>query len=123
MIGSYSRSGFALVELMVALVIFAVGLIGASATMTQMQKQATLAEMDGDRQLAKQYVSERLRGIPFDSVTAGAADVGPYALAWTVDTTVALSKTVELITVGPRIAQVGISVSYTDTLTFTVAGQ
>lgn len=114
------RAGFALVEVMVALVIMAVGLVGVSATMAQMQRQATLAEMDGDRQLAKQYVAERLRGIPFDSVKSGTAEIGAYALNWVVDTTLQ-GKSVRMITVGPRLAQVGVSVSYSDTLLFTVA--
>lgn len=115
------RSGMSLIEIVVALMIMSLGAVGFSATLSQMHRQAMLAEMDADRQIAKTYVVERLRGVPYSTVADSAQDIGRYSLNWSVTDTAGV-KEVELVTVGPRFEQgQGPAVAYTDTLLFTVA--
>ncbi|MBI4541241.1 MAG: prepilin-type N-terminal cleavage/methylation domain-containing protein [Gemmatimonadetes bacterium] len=97
-----SRQGFTLVELVVALVILAVGILGLAGTTTYVVRQVAVAGMQTDRTAALQAAVERLRAMSYDSVTGSDTDtVGDYTVDWRVSATATYSKTVRILTTGP----------------------
>lgn len=87
-----SRHGFTLVEMMVALVVFGLGLMALAQTMPQgLAMRDRARRMSVATNLAQQEV-ERLRGLPYDDPQlAGGAHTDPmgpaegvYARRWTV---------------------------------------
>jgi prepilin-type N-terminal cleavage/methylation domain-containing protein len=94
------RAGFTLVEVIVAIVVLAVGLLGMAATTTVLLRQITLADLSTERSMALQTTLERLRATPFDSVRAGADTVRNFQVSWTV-TDLFQWKDVEIVTMGP----------------------
>jgi prepilin-type N-terminal cleavage/methylation domain-containing protein len=98
--GNRGRAGFTLVEVIVAIVILAVGLLGMAGTTAVVIRQITTANLATERSVALQSTLERLRGIPFDSVRAGSGSVGVFEVAWTV-TDEFQWKEIQIITTGP----------------------
>jgi prepilin-type N-terminal cleavage/methylation domain-containing protein len=94
------RAGFTIVEVIVAIVILAVGLLGMAGTTTVVLRQVTMANLATARTVALQSTLERLRGIPFDNVAAGTDSVGLFQVTWTV-TDLFQWKDVEIVTTGP----------------------
>jgi prepilin-type N-terminal cleavage/methylation domain-containing protein len=95
------RSGFSLVELMVAIVVFAVGMIGFAGTTTVLARQSNLAELRTERMTAVVSTIERLRSLPYDSVGSGFDSIPPFAVSWTTTPTGNAAKLVRIVTVGP----------------------
>lgn len=98
-----SRSGFSLIELVVALVILAVGVLGLAAVTAFTVQNVTAAELDTERGQALQTVVEELRSMPFDSLKSGADTVGAFAVSWTVVDNNGYA-TVNITTTGPGLA-------------------
>lgn len=94
------RAGFSLVEVVVALVILAVGVLGLAGTTAVVVRQVTLSNVTTERATALQTVVERLRATPYYTVAAGSETVGLFTAHWTV-TEVDQSKLLEIVTVGP----------------------
>lgn len=94
------RAGFTIVEVIVAIVILAVGLLGMAGTTTVVLRQVTMANLATARTVALQSTLERLRGISFDSVAAGSDSVGLFQVTWTV-TDQFQWKDIEVVTSGP----------------------
>lgn len=94
------RAGFTMVEVMVALVILAVGVLGLAGTTALVVRQVTMADVATERAAALQSVVERLRAADFDSVGTGADTVGLFTAKWTTDD-LGRSKLVHIVTVGP----------------------
>jgi type IV pilus assembly protein PilV len=92
--------GFTIVELMVALMIFAIGVLGLAATTSFVVRQTTLSEITTERAAAVQGVIERLKATDYDAVAAGSDALGPFSVAWTVSTG-NRSKLVVITTTGP----------------------
>ena len=78
------RNGFSIIELIVAVVVLAVGVLGFAGTTTYLNRQATVSELRAERARATANVLERLRTLPFDSIRPGADSVGQYQFTWTV---------------------------------------
>jgi type IV pilus modification protein PilV len=82
--GVRRRAGFTLVELLVAIMVFAVGMLGLAATagaVTQLMggaKRQTIASTIAQSRI------ERLRSSPCGTVTTGADTVRGVVSAWTV---------------------------------------
>ena len=118
------RSGFTLVETMIAIIILAVGLLGMAGTTALVVRQITLADVATERSAAVQSSLERLRALPFDSVVNGSQTVGIYQISWTVTTFQKQWKVVRLITTGPGMATAGgfpaLSPSVPDTITYRI---
>ena len=107
-----------MIELVVALTVVGIGLMAAGGTMTFIMRQSATAEYRADRMAVRQYVSERLRGLPFDSVANGSMDLSGFTADWTVlDSTEV--KTVTLLTGGPLVTA-GIAIWQTDTTSFRI---
>lgn len=94
------RAGFTLIEVMVALIILTVGVLGLASTTIYVVRQTTMAEMATERTAALQTVVERLRASDYDALTSGTDSVGQFDVEWTVSTG-NRSKLVTVVTVGP----------------------
>lgn len=101
-----TRAGFTLVEVMVALVILAVGILGLAATTMYAIRQTTFGELTTERAAALQTVIEELRAVDYDSVRSGSDSVGNFSVSWTV-TRGSRSKAVEIVTLGPGLRSSG----------------
>lgn len=94
------RAGFSLVEVVVALVILAVGVLGLTGTTALVVRQVTLADITTERAAAMQHVVERLRAADYADVSEGSDTVSHFTAAWTT-TDLGNSKRVTIVTVGP----------------------
>ena len=96
-----AEAGFSLVELVMAVVVLAFGVVGLASTTLFITRQLTLAEVTTERVTAIQSVMERLRATPYDSISEGADTIGPLVVSWTATVTTAQTKAVRIVTVGP----------------------
>lgn len=101
-----NEAGFSLIELIVAVVVLAVGLLGFAGSAQYLNRQATVADLRAERARAKADVLERLRTLPFDSLISGADSVGPFSVTWDVQPYFS-AKTVTLVVIGPGHAPAG----------------
>lgn len=99
------QAGFTLVEVIIAMVILAFGLMGMAGTTAIVVRQTTLADVVTERSAALQTTIERLRAAPFDSVGTGADSVGIFYVKWYVEASTSQWKSVRIITVGPGMSQ------------------
>lgn len=94
-------AGFTMVEVMIAIVVLAVGVLGMAGTTAYIVRQITLADVMTERAVAVQTVVERLQAAPFADVGSGADSVGIFAVRWTSYSESSTSKLVTLVTTGP----------------------
>lgn len=73
-----------MVELVIALIVLTVGLLGMAGTTAWVVRQSTLAQMTSKRTAAVESVVERLRATPYDDLAAGVDTLEGYHLSWTV---------------------------------------
>lgn len=79
------ESGFSLVELMVAILILTVGILGLAATAGQVQRMAGLGGRIGGSAMAASTQLELLRGTPCTSIgSSGTSTDGIYSVSWTM---------------------------------------
>jgi prepilin-type N-terminal cleavage/methylation domain-containing protein len=118
------RGGFTIVEVIIAIIVLAVGLLGMAGTTALVVRQITLADVATERAAAVQSTIERLRALPFDSVSNGSQTVGIYQMAWTVTAFQNQWKVVDLISTGPGMATRGgfpvLSPSVPDTIRYRI---
>ena len=98
--GPGGQSGFTIVEVIISVVILAVGLLGMAGTTILVVQQTALSDVATDRSAALQTTIERLQSLPYDNVVTGEDSVGAYAVAWRVGTGNRW-KPVEIVTTGP----------------------
>ena len=101
-LGTKRRAGFTLVELLVAMMVFAVGMLGLAATAATVTKLMGGAKRQTIASTVAQSRMERLRSSPCASLTAGTDTSRGVVNKWTVQS----------VTRG---------VNVTDTVTFTSA--
>lgn len=101
------RGGYSLVELVLAVVILAVGILGLAGATSWAVRQVNVADLRTERAAVTQTVLERLRAADFDSVRLGRRDatdtvrVGPFKTFWdSREVTFDLAE-VRVVTVGP----------------------
>lgn len=118
-------SGFSLVELVVAVFILAIGVLGMASTTVFITRQITLAGANTARITAIQSVMERVQATPYDSISSGQDTVGPIVVSWRVASTGSDTKTIEVRTVGPGLVSISagqatpiMSRSVADTFTY-----
>jgi prepilin-type N-terminal cleavage/methylation domain-containing protein len=97
------RGGFTLVEVVVALIILTVGVLGLAGTTVWVVRQSTLAELSTERAAAVQTVVEQLRASDYATLAAGSDSVGRFDLSWSV-TNGSRSKLVTVVSVGPGLS-------------------
>jgi len=93
-----------MVEVIIAIMILAFGLLGMAGTTALVVRQISLADVATERSAALQTTLERLRALPFDSVSTGSDSVGIFSVDWTVATFSNQWKTVRIVTRGPGMA-------------------
>lgn len=97
------EKGFSLVELMVALVILTIGMLGLAGVTAYTIQKVSVAELDTERGAALQTVVEQLRAMPMEKLANGADTVGIFGVSWSVEDN-GDYRTVEIVTVGPGMA-------------------
>lgn len=122
---SWGRGGFTMVEVIVAIVVLAFGLLGMAATTAIVVRQVTLADMATERAAALQAAVERLRALPYDSVQSGSRTEGRFSVQWRVTAPRNHYKILEVVTTGPGLARGSggfpvLSANVKDTLTYRI---
>lgn len=107
--------GFTLVEIIIAMVVLAVGVLGVAGTTAYVVRQVTLANVMTQRAVALQTAVERLQSLPYDSVGSGSDSVGRFGLTWTSTTETSTSKLVDIVTTGPGLSSSSGSVPFLTT--------
>jgi prepilin-type N-terminal cleavage/methylation domain-containing protein len=97
------QAGFTIVEVIVAIIILATGLLGLAGTSVLIIRQTTLADLSSDRSVALQSTIEKIRATPFDSVQAGSESSDLFDVAWSV-TDGGRWKNVDIVTKGPGLS-------------------
>lgn len=96
-----SRAGFSMIEVIVSIIILAVGVLGLAGTTAFVVRQVTLGDLMTERAAAFQTIVDRLQSLPYDSVASGSDSIGIYATTWTSVADGPQSKIVTIVTVGP----------------------
>ncbi len=120
-----NRSGFSLVEVVFAMLIMSVGLLGMAATTTTLVHQANISELRTQRALAMQQGVERVRAFLYDSLSSGSDSSGVFEVSWSTTAEADQVKTVQIVTVGPGLvsrsgAPTAIHPNVPDTLNYRV---
>ncbi len=90
-----------MVEVIIAIVILAVGVLGLAGTTAYIVRQITLADLMTERSAAFQTIIDRLQSLPYVDVVSGTETVGVFDITWTVVADGAQNKIVTIVTVGP----------------------
>lgn len=100
--GKAGRSGFTIIEVLFALIILTVGVLGLASTTLFVVRQTQAAEVATERVMALQTVIERLNATPYSEVagSTGREEIGAFDVSWTVYEG-SRSKRVVLETIGP----------------------
>ncbi|HEX7052132.1 MAG TPA: hypothetical protein VF188_18130 [Longimicrobiales bacterium] len=102
--GQPEPNGFGLVEVVVATVILAFGILAMAVSTGYMFAQLRFSDRTTERAIAVRQVFEEIRAMPYDAIlsrSSGSAEViGDYRLWWDV-TTMANMKSVSVICEGP----------------------
>lgn len=94
-------SGFTLIEVIVAIVILAVGLMGLAGATTYIVRQVLVSELRTERMLAVQSAIERIRAAGHGELLAGSDTTGDFTVEWTTPSLGSNVQTVQLISMGP----------------------
>lgn len=98
------RRGFSMVEVVVAIVVLAVGVLGLGGTTAYIIRQITLADVMTERAAALSSVIERVQAMDYDSVASGNDSIGVFTVRWTSASESSQTKLVTIITMGPGLA-------------------
>jgi prepilin-type N-terminal cleavage/methylation domain-containing protein len=81
-----NANGFTLVEIMVAVVVLAVGMLAMAASTGYISAEVRNSTWSAQRTMAREQVIEQLRATPFDNIStnATAVAIGRYNVTWTV---------------------------------------
>lgn len=90
-----------MVEVIAAIVILTVGVLGLAGTTAYIVRQVTLANVVTQRAVALQTVVEKVQAMPFGDVGSGSDSVDSYVVQWTSSTETVASKLVTIVTTGP----------------------
>ena len=79
-----SRDGGSMVELIVAMVVFTIAVLGMVQMGLVARQQTRAGEIATDVWTVAQLKLEEIKAIDFDSVSGGADSIGGYPVSWTV---------------------------------------
>lgn len=99
------RSGFTLLEVMVAVVVLTVGLLGLAGATTYVLRQVNVSELKTERTLAVQTALEGIRAAGHGASLAGVDTVGDYIVKWSSEQPTPNLQRVRLVSVGPGLAK------------------
>ncbi|MDZ7779159.1 MAG: prepilin-type N-terminal cleavage/methylation domain-containing protein [Gemmatimonadota bacterium] len=117
------RAGFTMVEVIVAIVILAIGLLGLAGSSGYLIRTVSLGDLMTERSAAFQSTIDRLQSLPYDSVTTGTDSVGVFAVSWDAVDDGPQSKILTIVTVGPGLepgASIQQSPTVADTFVFRI---
>ncbi len=97
------REGFSLVELVIALVILTVGILGLAGTTAYVVRQVDISRINSERAAAVQSAVEYVGSISYDAVVPDSMRVDRYLAKWEVIPS-RYKTTVRVVTVGPGAA-------------------
>ncbi len=100
------RAGFSIIELVMALIVLAFGVVGLATTTLFITRQLTLAEVTTARANAARSVMERIHATPIDLIAPGADSIGSMAVSWTVTDVRPQVTTLGIVILGPGLASV-----------------
>ena len=101
------RGGFTMVEVMVAMVVLAIGVLGLAGTTAYVVRQITLADIMTERAAAVQTAVERVQASDWEDLGSGHDSVGIYGVAWSTQLVAAQLKEVTIVTTGPGLESSG----------------
>lgn len=105
--GRADRGGFSLVELVVAVLILSIGVLGLAGTTAVVIRQVTLADVNTERSAALQTVVEEIRATPYDNLNDGSRVEGAFKVSWDVEDASGQTKSVQVVTTGPGLSAPG----------------
>lgn len=120
------REGFTMVEVIVAIVVLAIGLLGLAGSTGYLIRTVSLGDLMTERTVAAQSVIDRLQSLPYDSVTSGTDTVTAFTVSWNAVDDGPQSKILTVVTLGPGImpgAGMIQSASVADTFVFRILRQ
>lgn len=101
------RAGFSLVELIVAILILAVGVLALAGSTAFVIRTVTVSDLNTQRAAALQTAVETLRAQPFTSLAAGSDTIAPFVVDWSVSTSGYNARIIEFVTTGPGLQAPG----------------
>lgn len=121
-----NRDGFSLIEVMIGMLIFVVGVLALAATTGFVSVQLQAANLRSDRSIVNQQAAERLRAVDFETgvVDLAAADaiaLGEYSVWWEVDEIDWDLREVAIISEGPAYREGQRQTAVVDTMTIRIA--
>ncbi len=121
-----SKEGFTIVEVIIAIVILAVGMLALATTSIFATTQVKVADLKTEQSLAVQEAVEQLRAGPWTSVTnrafASGIQAGSYTVWWNVTVVNTNLRSVDVYTRGPGyISGQGWTAVDTDTFSVEIA--
>lgn len=96
-----SRAGFSMVEVIIAMIILTVGVLGLAGTTGYIVRNVTLSDLMTERSAAFQTIVDRIQSLPFDSVGSGTDSVGIFEVQWSSALDGPQNKIVTIVTLGP----------------------
>lgn len=82
---SLGKAGFSITELLISMVIIAIGVAGFSTAVGLVSAELWIGERDTDVSMLVADQVERLKSLPYESVQSGMRAEGDYEVAWTVE--------------------------------------
>lgn len=101
--GSRTRAGFSMVEVIIAIVILAVGVLAFAGTTVYIIRNTTYGDLMTERAAAFQTIVDRVQSLPFDSVGSGSDSVGIFLVEWDSALDGPQNKIVTIVTTGPGV--------------------
>lgn len=123
--GAAGRAGFSIVELIVAMLILTVGLLGLAAATGHVIRNTESGQVDTERAHARQSAVELLRARVTDDFTQNVDtpepfEIGRYEVTWTETLSGDNSRVFEVTLTGPGRGERGAEAGVTDTFEYRV---
>lgn len=99
------EAGFTMVEVIIAILILAIGILGLAGTTALSVRQVNMSNVATERSVALQTTVERIRAMEFDSVSTGTHSVGGYDVSWKA-LPAGSTKLVQIVWTGPGLKSV-----------------
>jgi len=95
------RRGVSLIELLVAVLVLSVGILGMAAGTGFILRMVEISRLDTQRAIALQGAIERVKTVPLSDLRAGSATQGAFTTTWTIVDGGASFATVVFVLSGP----------------------
>ena len=79
-----SQSGFTLTELLISVIIIAIGVVGFASAVGIQSTELWIGRRDTQVSMSIMRQAEEIKALPYDSVQSGSVVDGEYTLSWVV---------------------------------------